>query len=211
MAGISLKRLGHNVTILERSPTSLLHSQGAGIVFGSEAQKFFKKHIKNSDLTVTSPIRQTLKKNGEMEHQSQHEQQMISWDKVYFMLRAHFDGLETEYGDVPARADRDGKAEYVTGSKVVSLSDLGEEGVEIEFEQKEAGKTSFRGDLVFAADGASSAMRKIVCPGVERTYAGYVAWRGTVSESDASEVLRKTFVDRFSFFHDFEKGVQILA
>lgn len=35
-AGASLRPLGHNVTILERSPTSLLHDQGAEIVTGNE-------------------------------------------------------------------------------------------------------------------------------------------------------------------------------
>ena len=44
MAGISMKRLGHSVTIFERSPTKLLHDRGAGIVVGGETLEYFTKH-----------------------------------------------------------------------------------------------------------------------------------------------------------------------
>ena len=68
-----------------------------------------------------------------------------------------------------------------------------------------------RGDLVIAANGPSSAVRRILSSEGERAYAGYVAWRGTVSEREASDSMKKTFVGKFSFYHDFERGVQILA
>lgn len=213
------------MTILERTPTSLLHNQGAGIVFGAEAQAFFRKHvipkIGKKDLTVTSPMRQTLDKEGQVLHDERYAQQMISWDLVYFVLRANFDGLESEYCSVPEREEGDGEARYEVGRKVVGVRDLGMEGVEVECEvvkENETGgekhkgeKIAVRGDMVIAADGPSSTIRRFVCPEVERRYAGYVAWRGTVPENEASEALKRTFVDRFTFFHDFERGIQILA
>ena len=191
-------------------------------MFGDEAQSFFRKYItpkiNKADLTVISPVRQTLKKNGEVEHQERHEQKMISWDLVYFVLRANFDGLESEYCEVPAKENGEGNAEYKVGHKVVGVKDLGKgNGVEVECETVagdhiEGGqRMKFEGSLFIAADGPSSTVRNIVCPGVERTYAGYVAWRGTVAESEASEDLKRTFVDRFTFFHDYERGLQILA
>lgn len=64
---------------------------------------------------------------------------------------------------------------------------------------------------MIAADGPSSTIRRLVCPEVERRYAGYVAWRGTVPEENASESLKRTCVDKFIFFHYFEMGIQILA
>jgi 2-polyprenyl-6-methoxyphenol hydroxylase-like FAD-dependent oxidoreductase len=168
-------------------------------------------------------VRQTLRKNGEVEHQERYTQQMISWDLVYFVLRANFDGLGSEYCDVPEREVGEGAAKYEVGRRVVGVKDLGNEGVEVEYEvmiqddgndggERQKGESAkVKGDLVIAADGPSSTVRRIVCPGVERKYAGYVAWRGTVLENEASVDLKKTFVDHFTFFHDFERGVQILA
>ena len=191
-------------------------------MFGDEAQSFFHKHIipkiNKSDLTVTSPVRQTLKKSGEVDHQERYAQKMISWDLVYFVLRANFDRFDSEYCEVPAKEAGEGEGEYKVGHKVVGVKDLGKgRGVEVECEmlagdEVEGGeRVKFEGDLVIAADGPSSTVRGIVCPDVERKYAGYVAWRGTVPEKEASEDLKRTFVDRFTFFHDFERGIQILA
>jgi len=66
-------------------------------------------------------------------------------------------------------------------------------------------------DLVIGADGPSSTIRSILLTKVQREYAGYVAWRGTVLESAASESLKETFLDHFTFFHDHTRGIQILA
>ncbi len=143
---------------------------------------------------------------------------------MYFTLRANFDGLESEYCAVPASEHGDGEARYEVGRKVVAVRDLGigkglevecelmmKDGDEARGERPEDEKETLRGDLILAADGPSSTVRRIVCPEVQRSYAGYVAWRGTVPENEASETLKKTFVYRFSFFHDFERGIQILA
>ena len=76
-----------------RTPTSLLHNQGTGIVFGDEAQSFFHKHISpeinKPDLTVTFPVRQTPKKSGEVDRQERYVQKMINWDSVCFLLRVN--------------------------------------------------------------------------------------------------------------------------
>lgn len=182
---------------------------------------YIKKHDIR-DMTVTSRMRQTLNKDGGVESREVYEQQMTSWDLLYFVLRACFDDLESEYCEVPKRVDGEGQGRYEVGRKVVGLRDLGGNGVEVECEvivQDESAKgdklkgerVKFQADLVIAADGPSSTVRKILCPEVERKYAGYVAWRGTVPENEASENLKKTFVERFTFFHDFDRGIQILA
>ena len=59
------------------------------------------------------------------------------------------------------------------------------------------------------ADGPSSSLRKIFLPDVQRKYVGYVAWRGTVPESEATAVAQKVFVETFTFFH--APGTQILS
>ncbi|KAH8727985.1 hypothetical protein GQ44DRAFT_824334 [Phaeosphaeriaceae sp. PMI808] len=63
--------------------------------------------------------------------------------------------------------------------------------------------------LVIAADGPNSTIRAMYLPDVRRTYAGYVAWRGTVDEDRVSQAARDVFVEKFAFFHS--KQIQILA
>ncbi|KAE8452946.1 hypothetical protein EG329_012133 [Mollisiaceae sp. DMI_Dod_QoI] len=209
MTGLVLKRLGHHIRIFERSPTSLLQDQGAGIVFGSEAQEFFSKHINvNRSFHVNSLLRQTLKRNGEVLNRDARGQKMVSWDLLYFCLRACFDGVKSGYCAVPEAEKGEGKGEYVYGRKVVGVRDIGSE-IEVEFEEKDGGLEKERAEMVIAADGPSSTVRRLLLPEVERKYVGYVAWRGTVLESEASKLMQNTFVDHFTFFHG--PGIQILS
>ncbi|KAF8855488.1 hypothetical protein BDZ45DRAFT_793273 [Acephala macrosclerotiorum] len=213
MTGLALKRLGHTIKIYERSPTILLHSQGAGIVFGPEAQSFFTKHVHvNRQLSISSKLRQTLRRDGSVLNRDEREQKMVSWDLLYFCLRACFDGLKSAYCEIPEMKEGEGEGEgiYFYARKVTGVKDLGGE-VEVEFEDADADDLpgSEKAGLVIAADGPSSSVRKLLLPDVERTYAGYVAWRGTMLESEASELLKRTFAEKFTFFHG--PGIQILS
>jgi 2-polyprenyl-6-methoxyphenol hydroxylase-like FAD-dependent oxidoreductase len=217
---IILKRFGHHIRILERTPTALLHNQGAGIVFGGPAQEFFQKYDRTrSSLAITSYTRQYLNKNGDVIDSEDQEQQMTSWDLLYNVLREGFDGggeesyfsrlNNNEMRKVDEIGKNDGIGEYLYGHKVTSLTDIGSGGVEVEFEDKDGKGGSLKANMVIGADGPSSTVRKILMPDVERTYAGYVAWRGTVLESEVEEETRKCFAEKFTFFHS--KGLQILA
>lgn len=132
---------------------------------------------------------------------------MVSWDLLYFTLRACFDGVKSSYCTVPTPVEGEGQGTYEYSRKVTAVKDLGNE-VEVSFE-KEGKEGRERADLVVAADGPSSTVRRLLLPEVERKYVGYVAWRGTVPESEASELLKQTFTDCFTFFH--AEGCQILA
>lgn len=48
-------------------------------------------------------------------------------------------------------------------------------------------------DLIIAADGARSTIRRLISPDLPNHYAGYLAWRGVVAEEDVSEQARKIF------------------
>jgi 2-polyprenyl-6-methoxyphenol hydroxylase-like FAD-dependent oxidoreductase len=79
MISIPLTRLGHKVTILERSPSPLLHNQGAVVVAGSETQAFFAKHdLSRTSITVHSKQRLYLDKEGEVMDREESEQRMAS-------------------------------------------------------------------------------------------------------------------------------------
>ncbi|XMA12872.1 hypothetical protein WAI453_005663 [Rhynchosporium graminicola] len=134
---------------------------------------------------------------------------MVSWDLLYNVLRACFDGVKSQYCELPKKEEGEGEAKYLYARKVVGVKDFGE-GIEVEYEVNGSdGKQKEVADLVLAADGPSSTIRKLLLPDVEREYAGYVAWRGTVPENEASGLMKETFVDNFTFFH--APGCQILA
>ncbi len=81
------------------------------------------------------------------------------------------------------------------------------EGATLEdFEADPAGVTAtFTGlgqrrcDLLVGADGSRSFVRSRVAGEVAPRYAGYVAWRGVVPESEADPSLRAMFEDHFTF------------
>ncbi len=127
---------------------------------------------------------------------------------LYYALRACFDGVKSDYCAVPAKQKGDGETIYEYDRKVTNVKDV-DGGVEVEYEDGEGKKSKQTADFVLAADGPSSTIRGLLLPDVERRYAGYVAWRGTVPENEASSLMKKTFTDRFMFYHS--PGNQILA
>lgn len=63
------------------------------------------------------------------------------------------------------------------------------------------GRQTVMHDLIVAADGASSTVRSQYLPSVKRSYAGYVAFRGTFPEVWLSPESHKLLVPYFTFFH----------
>ncbi|KAF2191581.1 FAD/NAD(P)-binding domain-containing protein [Zopfia rhizophila CBS 207.26] len=207
--GLALKSLGYTITILERNPTPLLHNQGAGIVTGGDTLGFFKKYDRcGRQIAVSSQRRQYLDKDGNIVHREDMVQNMTSWDLVYYILRANFDGVESAYCRVPEKRDGDGDVRHWHGCRVTGVKHK-RERVEVLYTTKGGKEESLVADLVVGADGPSSTIRSVLQPDVERTYAGYVALRGTVPEEAVSDHTREAFSERFTF--SYTKGVQILA
>ncbi|KAK5128808.1 hypothetical protein LTR85_000141 [Meristemomyces frigidus] len=200
------------VRILERSPTALLHNQGAGVVAGNETQQFFAEYVRpGRDIAVTSPARHYLNRKGEVMPESvEHRaQKMTSWDLLYHLLRWRVEGMQSEYVEGLPSDDRP-KAQYENGCTVTAIDHAsGSGGVKLTWTHKDHGSQSATADRVIAADGASSTIRRLLAPEVERKYAGYVAWRGTVPETQLSDSAREVFIDRFTFYH--APGLQILG
>ena len=140
---------------------------------------------------------------------------MTSWDLLYHLLRANFDGSPSDYCKVPQPVEGDGTAEYKVGYDITGVRET-EDGIEISWKRSHHassgdtnGTGTFTTPLLLAADGPSSTLRRHLLPDVKREYTGYVAWRGTVNESNLSESTRSTFVEKFTFFH--APGLQILS
>lgn len=198
------------VRILERSPTALLHNQGAGVVAGNETQQFFDDFVKpGRDIAVTSKKRLYLNKAGEVIEGSveERQQRMTSWDLLYHLLRWRVEGLQSDYvRDLPA--DDRPKATYENGCTLTALEEVSGR-VKLTWMHKDAGEQTCEADLVIAADGGSSTIRCLAAPDVQRKYVGYVAWRGTVPESALSDQAKEVFVEKFPFFHS--AGIQTLG
>jgi 2-polyprenyl-6-methoxyphenol hydroxylase-like FAD-dependent oxidoreductase len=210
---LALKRLpsphAHTITLLERNPTPLLHNQGAGIVAGGDTLAFFKRYNRcDRDLAVSSIRRQYLNKDGQVVHKEDMTQNMTSWDLAYYMLRANVDGVKSDYCEVPKNDESKSRVTHLHGHKVTELEDKGDKVV-VKYETNEGKSREMEADLVIGADGPSSTIRSMLTDGVERTYAGYVALRGTVPEDEVSPKTLEAFSERFTFFH--AKGIQILA
>lgn len=212
LAGVALKHLRKdlNIRILERNPTPLLHDQGAGVVAGRDVQEFFKKHDRtNTPLTVTSHQRLYLDRSGEIIDRERKEQHMTSWDLLYHLLRTNFDGVESEYADAATPEPQEGSSTYDYGYQVTDVDFEGSEALSIKAKTSKDETVTFDADLLIGADGPSSTIRNFIDSSVQRTYAGYVAWRGTVPELQVSQAAADVFVEKFTFFHT--EGTQILA
>jgi 2-polyprenyl-6-methoxyphenol hydroxylase-like FAD-dependent oxidoreductase len=132
-----------------------------------------------------------------------------SWDLMYYLLCANFDRTPSKYCEVPAPVSGEGSVPYDYGHTVKNILDKQGSKVEVQYENKDGVSSSSTADLVIAADGPSSTIRKIFLPNVEREYTGYVAWRGTIPENEASEAAKETFTENTTYYHT--RGIQILA
>ncbi|KAJ4373227.1 hypothetical protein N0V83_003520 [Neocucurbitaria cava] len=214
LIGNALKRLRRNlnIRIFERNPTPLLQDQGAGVVAGQDVQKFFQIYDRTqTPLSISSYQRLYLDKSGNVIDREGSKQQMTSWDLLYHLLRTNFDGTQTEYAEIPEAEDGQGEVSYEYGCTMTDIQvpkDVAEL-VSVTVKRQSGETFTTNANLVIAADGPSSNIRAMYFPEVKRQYAGYVAWRGTVSESQVSKPAADVFSQKFTFFHT--NGVQILA
>ena len=210
MQGIVLKRLGHSVRILERHNEPTRPSQGAGITTKEHLQEYFIQHdLTNTPLFISSTCRQYLNLDGDVFRTQTWPIKATSWSLLYHVLRFGFDGLRSSSCDGVEFPDPQvaGSAIHDYGQRVTNLRQL-DGGIIVEHVNRHGGQESTEADLVIAADGPSSHIRKLLLPGVQRTYAGFVAWRGTVCEKAASEEAKETFKELLSIYRG--RGTQIV-
>ena len=193
-----IKRLGHHVQILEQSPTSLRAGHAAGISAGPDVQGFFATHdLSKQPYSIHCPGIQFIDRDSNVKRFWKRPLEMTSWSTLYYRLRANFDGFASEScPEPPTATEKEGKAVYQTTKRVTHLADA-DGPVVVRYDDVHNGGTgSLRADLVIAADGSNSVCRRMLVPEVQRPYAGYIAWRGTVAERDVSEASNKLFDSR---------------
>lgn len=173
-AAVWLREVGCDVDVFERSPAHL-EDRGAGIMLNPATVRYFLVKKVVDIRQVSAPIRrfQYLDRAGRVVASAP----AFWWSSAYNVL----------YRGLLGCFDR---TRYHLGEECIGF-DQDETGVTVRFA---TGRVE-RGDLAVFADGINSVGRRLLLPDCRPQYAGYVAWRGTVSE----EHLKP---ETFSLFHE---------
>ena len=164
-AALVLRDLGCRVDVFERSGRAL-ESRGAGIGMHPMTVRYFREsdRLDAARVEIELPWLRFLDAAGDTVHEEVMNYRFSSWSTIYRGLLGCFD---------PAR--------YHLGSEVVGL---GQDGASVSITL--AGGAARRADLLVCADGIASTARAALLPEARPRYAGYVAWRATLPESELS-------------------------
>ena len=175
-AGIALRGIGAEVDVFERDrgPVDI---RGAGVVVQPHLKSFLREHHAPGLAVTSCRIRRYLEPGGGDGQTQAMPQQFTSWEAIYSTLCATFPKDRHHRG--AAVTDVANEPSHVVAS--------------IE------GRGQVESDVLIAADGANSSARQRFLPQTVPDYSGYVAWRGTIDEADASARLVSFLDDAFTF------------
>ena len=177
-AGALLHRRGFAVDVFERSGDALA-SRGAGIVSHPELFDALQQVGARLDdsLGVEVVGRIVLDRDGAPIGEQALPQIMLSWDRLYGLLRTAFAAGRYHAGQAIERFEQDAA------------------GVTVHL----AGGQRERADWLIGADGIRSTVRRHLLPVLEPAYAGYIAWRGLIEEAAMSAEARAVLGERLMF------------
>ena len=167
-AANALRGIGWGVTVFERVEDDLA-SRGAGIGVHDDLLPLLARMGLPVDesIGVMGDTRVCLERSGRITHQVIRPQLQSSWARVYRLLKDAFPAADYRFGMSLERVEQDASgvtAIFTDGSRA-------------------------RGELLVGADGIRSTVRERILPEARPLYAGYVAWRGLVDESDVPPEL----------------------
>ncbi|MBV8399603.1 MAG: FAD-dependent monooxygenase, partial [Acetobacteraceae bacterium] len=177
-ASLLLRRVGWDVTVFERSAEDLA-SRGVGIGLTDALLDVLQGIGIPLDALggITMRSRLWLDRSGAIRAEIPIDTIVTSWSRLYRALKAALP-LECYHAGTPAvRVERQPApvtAVFADGSKET-------------------------GDLLVAADGILSTVRRQFLPEAMPRYAGYVTWRGVVDEAEAPPEIRTLLSDRLTF------------
>ena len=162
-AALTLRDAGCTVEVFERSTRPLM-GQGAGIVLNPATVRYFTERtpLDIGEFSVSARQVRYVARDGSIADEQPCAYRFSSYNALYRNLLERFDAAHYHKGEAMSGFTQDNQR------------------VDVHF----ASGRSECCDLLVCADGIRSTGRGLVLPNVPLTYAGYIAWRGTVSDSD---------------------------
>jgi len=187
-AGHLLHRAGWNATVYERSRSDLA-DRGAGLGVSKELFDIMARIGIEPDpsLSVGAKTSIWLGQKDELVQELPRASRGSTWPVIYQPLRRALPDALYRPGMILTRIEQDGpKARAIF-----------------------ADGTAEEADLIVAADGVMSTVRRQFLPEVAPKQAGYVAWRGIIDEAEIPASGRDLLFDRIAF--SFPEGEMILS
>ncbi|NER80605.1 MAG: hypothetical protein F6K42_13730 [Leptolyngbya sp. SIO1D8] len=177
--GILLRSIGWQVDIYERSPHDL-SSRGGGIVLQPEIVAAFNQAnvAYEAPLGVVANERLYLKPDGSIAQRMVMRQTLTSWNLLYGTMRRHFPNNHYHSGKTLTKIQQTNDQVTATFADGITVT----------------------ADLLIGADGADSTVRQQLLPNYQPYYAGYIAYRGLVNESDLPQKTAALLTERFVFY-----------
>src|SRR6202047_4890856 len=175
-AGLALRGGGFDVQVYERV-SGPMETRGAGLAGQGALIDLLRTHGAGTLPTTHCRVRRHLSPEGGEGEVQRAPQDFTSWEAIYRTLAAAFPADRYHPGAM--------LTDFANGDGVVRAHIDSHGAVEV--------------DVLVAADGAQSPTRRRLLPDLSSTYAGYVAWRGTLDEADAAPDLVRFFDDAFTF------------
>jgi len=174
-----LRQVGWRVDVYERVSVDL-SARRAGIVTHDELWRVLECvgiRCEPRKVGVEVSGRTVLDSKGAVAGELAHPQVLMSWGRLYSLLRAALPNGEYHAGKSLTALEQDRAA--VTARFADGSTECAE--------------------LLVAADGIHSMVRSLIFPAAKPVYAGYFAWRGLVEEQALSAGVRQVLGDRFGF------------
>ncbi len=183
-----LRSTGWDVQVFERVGDDLA-SRGAGIGTHDEMFAVMRRiGIEVDDSFGVHPVaRRCLDRQGRIVREDAIPRVLSSWSLFYRALKDALPASQYQFGKALVGVAQDGESVTATF----------------------ADGTRAQGDLLVAADGIRSSVRNLLMPGVEPRYAGYVAWRGVLHESEMEPELRERIFEHYLYC--LPEGEMIIA
>jgi 2-polyprenyl-6-methoxyphenol hydroxylase-like FAD-dependent oxidoreductase len=173
-----LRSTGWNAVVFERNAEEL-SGRGAGISTHVQLHDTMRRLGIPFDDSMGISVNEVvfLDREGRTYDRRPTDRTMSSWGRVFRSLRDLMPAGSYRLGMSLQRIEQDA------------------EGVTAIF----ADGTRERGDLLVAADGGRSTVREQFLPGLEPVYAGYVAWRAMLDESEIPPPIHAELFERYTF------------